>query len=365
MKRVVLCLIFTGLLSGMFATIYAQDEAKDSLSFTRLGIMKVRGNDYEGGIKLLDKAVNIDKENNLAYYWRGKAKTNMGDYIGAIKDFDVAIKLRPDYAPVYMDRANTKRKLGDEVGAKQDIDTAVKLDPSYLELPKEIKIVKQPPEPQKPEKKEGGEVAKASEKLPEAEKKDDLSQKAKEPSLDQLAKVVVLSEKEIAAVKYFQAGKIKLSERRYELARWCFNEATRLNPSYAEAYFKLGIANGKLNHPYTSISDFDKAIKLAPAYAEAYVGRGDSYVELYENEKAIADYDKAIELNPKFSEAYYGRGNANRLPYPKDAIVDWEKAIELWEKIIELNPSSKDQIQEQINVARNMQNLTKKYTAPR
>src|SRR3972149_7428728 len=172
------------LLVVLCSILYAQGEADNSTSLTRLGIMKVRGGDYEGGIKLLDKAINMDKENTLAYYQRGRAKAGMGNYKEAIADFDITIKLQSDYAPVYVERADAKRKLGDEEGAKKDMDIAVKLDPSYLKPPEEVKI----------------EVAKA----PEPDKnKEDLSQKAKQLSLlDQLAKVGQLSEKELTAERY-------------------------------------------------------------------------------------------------------------------------------------------------------------------
>src|SRR4030066_397490 len=119
--------------------LYAQGEADNSTSLTRLGIMKVRGGDYEGGIRILDRAINMDKENILAYYQRGRAKAGMTDYKGAIEDFDITIRQQPDYAPVYVDRADAKRKLKDDEGAKKDMDIAVKLDPSYLKPPEEVK----------------------------------------------------------------------------------------------------------------------------------------------------------------------------------------------------------------------------------
>ena len=115
-------------------TLFAQGEADNSTSLTRLGIMKARGGNYEEAIKLLDRAINMDKENTLAYYQRGRAKAGMGNYKDAIADFDITIKLQNDYAPVYVERADAKRKLGDEEGAKKDMDIAVKLDPSYLNM---------------------------------------------------------------------------------------------------------------------------------------------------------------------------------------------------------------------------------------
>src|SRR3989304_1510608 len=167
MNKIILSIGTVVILFISIATLFAQGEADNSTSLTRLGIMKVRGGDYEGGIKLLDKAINMDKENTLAYFQRGRAHSAMGNYREAIADFDITIKLQNDYAPVYVDRADAKRKLKDEEGAKKDMDVAVKLDPSYLKPVEEVKIAK-PPEP----KKEGNEVAKTPENPPAPEKKE-------------------------------------------------------------------------------------------------------------------------------------------------------------------------------------------------
>ena len=56
------------------------------------------------------------------------------------------------------------------------------------------------------------------------------------------------------------------------------------------------------------IQDYDQAIRLKPYFANAYYNRGNAYALLKDYSRAIQDYNEAIRLNPDFAEAYYLRG---------------------------------------------------------
>src|SRR5215470_3615918 len=89
-----------------------------------------------------------------------------------------------------------------------------------------------------------------------------------------------------------------------------FDEAIRLNPDFAEAFFNRGIAyanNGQTDH---AIQDYDQAIRLNPNHAEAFYNRGYSYADKRQSDRAIQDYDEAIRLNPNYAEAFHNRGIA-------------------------------------------------------
>ena len=59
-----------------------------------------------------------------------------------------------------------------------------------------------------------------------------------------------------------------------------------------------------------SEGDFNKAIELEPDYAYAYCRRGLAKYILQDYKGAIADYNKAIDLKPFFAQAYFYKGNA-------------------------------------------------------
>src|SRR5690348_1662828 len=59
-----------------------------------------------------------------------------------------------------------------------------------------------------------------------------------------------------------------------------------------------------------AIGDYDEAIRLNPSYARAYYNRGISYANKGLVDRAIEDYTHAIELSPRYAHAYGNRGLA-------------------------------------------------------
>jgi rhomboid protease GluP len=109
-----------------------------------------------------------------------------------------------------------------------------------------------------------------------------------------------------------------------------YNEAIRLDPKNAEAYYNRGNSYLKKGDWNKAIADFTEAIRLNPKFAGAYVNRGLVYKDNGEPDKAIVDYTEAIRLNPKDAGAYVNRG----LVYkdngePDKAIAEYAKAKEL------------------------------------
>ncbi len=74
---------------------------------------------------------------------------------------------------------------------------------------------------------------------------------------------------------------------------------------------------------------FEEAIKLDPGNAEAYYHLANYYTDRQEYKKAIELFDKALKINPQFANAWYGRGMAKfYLGDKKGACADWKKAAE-------------------------------------
>lgn len=58
-----------------------------------------------------------------------------------------------------------------------------------------------------------------------------------------------------------------------------------------------------------AVADYQQATRLNPGYAEAYANLGDAYQELKRYEEAIKAYKQAIKLRPNLTEAYDGLGD--------------------------------------------------------
>ena len=79
-----------------------------------------------------------------------------------------------------------------------------------------------------------------------------------------------------------------------------------------------------------AIAACDEALRLNPKDAAAYYHRGLTWYFKRDYDLAIADYNRAIELDPKDAKAYYPRGRAWLMKGDTDrSIADYNRAIEL------------------------------------
>jgi len=100
----------------------------------------------------------------------------------------------------------------------------------------------------------------------------------------------------------------------------------------------------KYTDPKKAIGYLNNAIKLQPDYAQAYYNRGNAYYGLGLYQRAIKDYNEAIRLKPKDVDAYYNRGNAYFfLGNNKLGCLDAQKACELGDcKLLDVNKGNKN-----------------------
>jgi tetratricopeptide (TPR) repeat protein len=126
---------------------------------------------------------------------------------------------------------------------------------------------------------------------------------------------------------HYNAGILKDAEGDLEHAVIEFSAAIKLDPKFADAYDKRGIAYTKMIKYQKALKDFNKAIEIKNDFSEAYNHRGIVYYCLQEFEKSIQDYNKAIELKPDYDKVYYNRGIVELvLDDESGAFTDFSKA---------------------------------------
>jgi tetratricopeptide (TPR) repeat protein len=75
---------------------------------------------------------------------------------------------------------------------------------------------------------------------------------------------------------------------------------------------------------------YEEAIKLQPNYADAYYNRGNVLFAKGRIDEAIADWEKTLQIQPNDADAHTGLGNALlRQGSLKEAIAHYEKALAL------------------------------------
>ncbi len=109
-----------------------------------------------------------------------------------------------------------------------------------------------------------------------------------------------------------------------------FDEAIKLAPQDAHAYYLRGIAYNSLGQPERAIQDFDEAIRLDPQVASVYFSRGVTWGILGEFQRAKSDYDEVIRLDPQDASGYHNRAIVHaRLGMDREAQRDADQAAAL------------------------------------
>jgi tetratricopeptide (TPR) repeat protein len=94
------------------------------------GIRLLAGDDYDGALEALDRALALDPTIAYAFYNRGLAHDQKGDLARAIADFDEALRLGFSDALLFRNRGNAYSRNGDVVEALADYQRAIELDPA-------------------------------------------------------------------------------------------------------------------------------------------------------------------------------------------------------------------------------------------
>jgi tetratricopeptide (TPR) repeat protein len=135
----------------------------------------------------------------------------------------------------------------------------------------------------------------------------------------------------LKAIVYTARGNSYVIKKNYDAAVPDFDEAIKLDPTYALAYVSRGYALNLQSQYDRAIDDFDQAIQLQPGFANSFMNRGVSFAAKHDYDRAISDYSEAIKLDPRSVYAFNGRGMAYEAKGDHDrAIADFSEAIRLF-----------------------------------
>lgn len=132
----------------------------------------------------------------------------------------------------------------------------------------------------------------------------------------------------------FAEGNKLFDANKTELAVEAFSQAVKLNPEFAEAWFKLGIAHS-LIEKQNEVDALNQEVEETPTPTPAKKSKKDAPVVRTKDsekafEKAVAAYKKIVAKNPKDDAAYFNLGRAyNKLDEDEDADKALRQAVKL------------------------------------
>jgi tetratricopeptide (TPR) repeat protein len=116
-----------------------------------------------------------------------------------------------------------------------------------------------------------------------------------------------------------------------------YQQAVSLDPDFAEAHFRLGLAYSALGEKQEAEASYKRAVDLYkrsvqadPKDAEAFFNLAESCSYLHRYEEAVTAYRVAVHLRPDDAEAFYRLGMAlNKLARYTEASAAFQKAMDL------------------------------------
>lgn len=115
----------------MFMVINTYSQTAEE--YYNQGMEKAYAGKLEEAINLLDKSIELNEDEYVAWYNRGMAKAMLKKEKEAIEDFNKTIELYPDYKKVYLNRGTSRKHLTDYDGALADYNKAIELDTNYTD----------------------------------------------------------------------------------------------------------------------------------------------------------------------------------------------------------------------------------------
>jgi tetratricopeptide (TPR) repeat protein len=257
---------------------------------------------YQVAIFSLNQHINVYPEDPNGYCYRGICYERLDKFDRALADFDRAISLQPNQSVIYHARGRTYQRLGEFQAALADFNLAIDYTPTYIN---EIDL--------------------------------------------QLATV------------YDDRAEVHRCSGNYLAALQDGDRAIKLNPGFADAYFRRGLTYAELGDLELALTDYSTTIEINPQHINAYIQRSWIYfrqknyqlatadcqsVGIFDKScfwssymlgiidslcglkhAAIASFSQAIEIFPHYVSARYHRGIIyHELGDISNAMADFDRA---------------------------------------
>ena len=239
------------------------------------------------GIALLEKAIAIDSMNTELYVKAAELAyidtTIKGNYVMALSYLNAAIVKNPQNADIYFYKGNIFKEIRDTAKAISSFQTATELNPKFYNAYVQLGLLL------------------AQKKDKNAEKYFDNAIKISDKPEDALyAKANILKE---TATALFEAKKDAQSIEKYNAAIETYKRVIAVNYKNVESYMGIGFCYYQMDSVAEAYKYYGLATKIEPTYAGAYFSQGLCAEDLGRKKEAAQLYQSCLNIDPKFTRA--------------------------------------------------------------
>jgi tetratricopeptide (TPR) repeat protein len=308
---------------------YTEEMAAAALAFD--------SGEFDDALKHLDRALEINPDDDEGWYNRGIALDDLGRYEEAIASYDRAIEIKPDDDGAWNNRGNALDELGRFDEAIASYDRAIEINPNDDQIwnNRGSALIRL---------KRYNEAIASYDRAIEIKPDKDQAWYNRGIALKELRRLDEAIASYDRAIEintdrdqaWYNRGNILVRLKRYNEAIASYDRAIEIKPDLDQAWNNRGNALDELGRFDEAIASYDRAIEIKPDKHEAWYNLGNTFARLKNYDKAIASYDRAIEIKPDKDQAWYNRGtvylekftHSTQSENYRSARSDWQKGLE-------------------------------------
>jgi len=131
---------------------------------------------------------------------------------------------------------------------------------------------------------------------------------AKQVGIDMDLKKPGIATKQAEADEWFNKGNTAYQSKDYDEAIKCYKKSVEIDPSFASAFYNLGIVYGVKGMLDEAISAYKKVLMIKPDYHTARVALGSVYIQKGMVNEAISELERVLAGSPDYARAHFYLG---------------------------------------------------------
>lgn len=277
--------------------IIIKEEPDNYSALCDLGLINNQLQNSELGNAYLLNAINVDKNNPIAFNNIGASYLDQNKFKEAITFFKKAQKADKNFVYSYINLGSAYAFIDDHSKALKNFYKVIDLDPNIIEAYSNI--------------------AGVLNKQKEFDKAEEFCKKALRINPDDVNTLCNLGTSLIEQKKYKEAEKV-------------LEKSIKLDPKHIKSIYNYGIALTNINKFFKAKKAYMKAIDIQSLIPDNLCDQAMMCNDLKKSEEAIIFCDKAINISPNFVTALYCKGLALlELNEPYKAKLCFEKNIKI------------------------------------